>query len=289
MSSQLPTRPGLRRLLRWGRPAAHPDGPSEPTARPGDLVSPPRWRHAAVGGLAALGLVGAFLAGTLVDQAAPTPPPAAQAAPPVADPTARPTAQAAPPVALPTAPPPPTPASDAPPVDAPLPTALEISIPDLGIAQPMVGLGIMADGRLAAPEVFEDIGWWSDGPAPGEPGAAIVVGHVTSKDGPAVFYDLPSLEIGAVVSFQRPDGTTVRFRVTDKQTFPKDDFPDDLVYRLDGKPSVHLVTCGGIFDRRTGHYPDNVVVFADLIEEVPANSSATAPVEDATTPGGHVQ
>ncbi|WP_247659418.1 class F sortase [Micromonospora sp. U56] len=27
-------------------------------------------------------------------------------------------------------------------------------------------------------------------------------------------------------------------------------------------PELRLVTCGGAFDRRTGHYRDNLVVFA---------------------------
>ena len=47
-------------------------------------------------------------------------------------------------------------------------------------------------------------------------------------------------------------------------TFPKDDFPDAIVYRTTGKPALHLVTCGGSFDESTGHYRDNLVVIADM-------------------------
>ncbi|MCW2756635.1 MAG: hypothetical protein JWO46_381, partial [Nocardioidaceae bacterium] len=35
-----------------------------------------------------------------------------------------------------------------------------------------------------------------------------------------------------------------------------------LVYRGDGRPSLRLITCGGTFDRHSGHYLDNVVVLA---------------------------
>jgi hypothetical protein len=33
------------------------------------------------------------------------------------------------------------------------------------------------------------------------------------------------------------------------------------------RPELRLVTCGGAFDRATGHYVDNVVVHASLVED----------------------
>ena len=40
-------------------------------------------------------------------------------------------------------------------------------------------------------------------------------------------------------------------------------FPSDLIYYPTLEPQLRLVTCGGPFDPSTGHYRDNVVVFAD--------------------------
>jgi cell division septation protein DedD len=151
---------------------------------------------------------------------------------------------------------------------------VQLSLPALGIDQRLVGLRVRADQQLDVPQSYDDIDWWSTGPVPGDPGAALMVGHLDSKDGPAVFSGLPSLTKGAIISVRRADGTHVRFAVTKVQSFPKDDFPDKLVYRTEGRSSLHLVTCGGAYDPSVG-YRDNVVVFADLIKPEPA-SKATA-------------
>ena len=39
-------------------------------------------------------------------------------------------------------------------------------------------------------------------------------------------------------------------------------FPTDDVYAPDLAPSLRLITCGGSFDRDTGSYRDNVIVYA---------------------------
>ncbi|MDK3257956.1 class F sortase [Blastococcus capsensis] len=144
---------------------------------------------------------------------------------------------------------------------------VEVSIPAIGVQESLIGLRVRPDGELQAPEDYGDAGWWSAGPAPGDPGAALFVGHVDSQEGPAVFYRLRELQPGDVVSVRRSDGTTAEFVVQGSETFSKEAIPDEVVYRSDGKPSLHLVTCGGTFDRATGNYRDNVVVFADLVED----------------------
>ena len=142
---------------------------------------------------------------------------------------------------------------------------VQLSIPDLNINRRLVGLRVKPDRELEVPQSYDDIGWWSTGPVAGDPGAALMVGHLDSRDGPAVFYRLSSIKKGAAISVRRADGTTVRFAVTKVQTFAKNDFPDKLVYRTEGRSSLHLLTCGGSYDRSTG-YRDNVVVFADKVK-----------------------
>jgi hypothetical protein len=43
---------------------------------------------------------------------------------------------------------------------------------------------------------------------------------------------------------------------------PKNAFPTGRVYGDTAGPTLRLVTCGGSFDRASGHYRDNVIVFA---------------------------
>jgi sortase (surface protein transpeptidase) len=137
-----------------------------------------------------------------------------------------------------------------------------VAIPSLGVDAQLVRLGLNADGTLQVPSDFSAAGWYKLGPKPGEPGAAVVVGHVDSTAGPAVFFRLGQLNPGALVRVAWPNGRAVRFRVYAVREYRKTAFPTALVYGETPAPELRLVTCGGPFDQETGHYLDNVVVFA---------------------------
>jgi hypothetical protein len=115
------------------------------------------------------------------------------------------------------------------------------------------------------PTSFSVAGWYDLGPAPGDPGAAVVLGHVDSTSGPAVFYRLGDLAPGELVRVAREDGTDALFRVYAIREFAKSAFPTSLVYGRTRGAELRLITCGGPFDETTGHYLDNVVVFARAI------------------------
>ncbi|MGI8888654.1 MAG: sortase domain-containing protein, partial [Nocardioidaceae bacterium] len=146
------------------------------------------------------------------------------------------------------------------------PTA--IRIPLLGIDQHVVELGVSGT-TLQVPDQYSDVGWWSGGPAPGERGATVMVGHVDSETGPAVFYQLSGLRRGDRVVIRSEDNSRSVFAVDKVIAYARDEFPSAQVYRSDGKPALHLVTCGGLFDTDRGQYTSNVVAFAPLIKRVP--------------------
>lgn len=139
-----------------------------------------------------------------------------------------------------------------------------VRIPAIGVDAPILPLGLRADGRLEVPADFDETGWWVDGPEPGEPGPAVIVGHVDSRDGPAVFFDLRLLEPGDPIHVDRRDGTTVTYLVERTEQHPKDAFPTSAVYGPTPDPVLRLVTCGGDFDRDRRSYKDNIIVFAQL-------------------------
>jgi Sortase domain len=139
---------------------------------------------------------------------------------------------------------------------------VRVEIPSIGVSAPIIRLGLNSDRTLEVPEDYGDAGWWSGGPRPGEAGPAVIVGHVDSYTGPAVFYRLRELGPGDEVAVVRRDGSRVRFTVQGSEQYPKDEFPTARVYgRTDG-PTLRLVTCGGAFDSSTGHYVDNAIVYA---------------------------
>jgi sortase (surface protein transpeptidase) len=133
------------------------------------------------------------------------------------------------------------------------------------VSAPLVRLGLNADGTLQVPSGFVEAGWYEGSATPGDPGPAVVVGHVDSRTGPAVFFRLHELVPGSEVVVGMSDGGSRTFAVTRVAEFAKAAFPTDEVYGATARPRLRLITCGGLFDIATGHYLDNVVVFADAV------------------------
>jgi sortase (surface protein transpeptidase) len=146
--------------------------------------------------------------------------------------------------------------------DQPAPPA-SLTIPSIGVETELEHLAVRDDGTLAAPDDLGRAGWFSEGPAPGERGPAVIVGHVDSRVGPAVFYRLAELRAGDLVELTRTDGTVTRFAVTDTFEATKDAFPTEAVYGPTAGPTLRLVTCTGAFDRDARHYVSNLIVYAD--------------------------
>ncbi len=143
---------------------------------------------------------------------------------------------------------------------------VRLAVPAIEISAPVEPVGQARDGTIAVPplERADETGWYDRGPTPGEPGAAVIVGHVDTKRGPSVFYDLHKLRPGDPIEVTRADGSVVEFRVDSVENFPKDRLPADRVYGDDGKPTLALITCGGDWvGGRTG-YADNVIAFATM-------------------------
>ncbi len=90
----------------------------------------------------------------------------------------------------------------------------------------------------------------------------MIVGHVDSSTRPAVFFGLRELEPGDVVEVTPRGRRTVRFVVDRLEKAPKDGFPTRAVYGPTPGSTLRLVTCSGSFDESSGHYRDNLIVFA---------------------------
>jgi sortase (surface protein transpeptidase) len=139
-----------------------------------------------------------------------------------------------------------------------------LRIPAIGVSATVTSLGIKADQTVEVPENPAQVGWYRLGARPGQDGSAVLLGHVDSTEGPAVFYRLRSLTRGDEVDVRAADGSTTRFEVTSIATYANEDFPAQKVYRTTGSPGLALVTCGGRYDAARGGYQSNVVVYATL-------------------------
>lgn len=148
-----------------------------------------------------------------------------------------------------------------------------IAIPSIGVATDVMPLGRSRgpaglDGlSLPVPPLAKaatDAGWYKFTAAPGAAGNAVVVGHVDTYVGPAVFYNLYQLRPGDKV-YVDANGVRRRFDVTSVRELPKPDFPVKQVFGGTARHMLWLITCGGAFDYKTGHYLSNIVVSATWI------------------------
>lgn len=149
-----------------------------------------------------------------------------------------------------------------------LPVALRI--PAIGVSVSLGTLGLNPDRTVQVPTNYQQPGWFRLGPSPGEVGSAVILGHVDDFEGPAVFFRLGSLKVGDKVEVSLADGALAHFKVTGLATYPKTQFPATQVYASHGYSALQLVTCGGAFDTRTGHYLANVVAYSTLVSTTPA-------------------
>ncbi|MEV6026126.1 class F sortase [Streptomyces sp. NPDC052036] len=145
---------------------------------------------------------------------------------------------------------------------------LRVDIPSLGVRAPVVTSGLDAQGAIEPPPFGRPgvVGWYGNGVTPGASGTALVVGHVDTDTGPAVFYKLSSLRQGTKIRVVRGDGRIAEFTVESIRVLDRDRFDAQEAYgtRQPGRAELRLITCGGTFDRASGAYTANVVVSAYL-------------------------
>jgi LPXTG-site transpeptidase (sortase) family protein len=144
---------------------------------------------------------------------------------------------------------------------------VSIRIPGISVSAPVMEVGKDADGTVQVPplDAHNLTGWYRYGPTPGQRGPAVILGHVDSLTGISVFYYLKDLHAGDKVYVTLADGKVAPFVVDGVQKVAKDAFPTAAIYGKAGYPSLRLITCGGAFDQATGHYVDNIIVYAHLI------------------------
>lgn len=142
---------------------------------------------------------------------------------------------------------------------------IRLDVPTVGIHVDLVELGLAADGTLEVPAEPQRAGWFSGSPAPGQPGPSVIVGHVDSMAGPAVFHRLGELRAGSRVETVLESGQVAEFEITAVRSFPKSRFPTQAVYGDTAASTLRLITCGN-WNEETDEYDDNVVVFGELVE-----------------------
>lgn len=146
-------------------------------------------------------------------------------------------------------------------------TPVRVEIPAIGVSSGLEDLHRGSAGELDPPKDWDSAGWFSDGIVPGQVGPAVIAGHVDSPTSAAVFYRLDELVAGDRITVRMSDGSERVFQVQRSERAAKSAFPTSDVYGTSPTPALRLITCDGTFDTATGHYTDNLIVFATLVHD----------------------
>ncbi|MFI5531905.1 class F sortase [Kitasatospora sp. NPDC051853] len=147
-----------------------------------------------------------------------------------------------------------------------------IRIPAIGVDAAITGVDLDDSGRLVPPDDGrEPVGWYRESAGPGNTGNSVLVGHVDTGRGPAVFYSLGALHKGDTIEIARADLSRARYTVDAVEVYPNDRFPTERVHGATTRPELRVITCGGGYSKATG-YRGNVVVYGHLTEFLPVHA-----------------
>jgi LPXTG-site transpeptidase (sortase) family protein len=143
------------------------------------------------------------------------------------------------------------------------PAPNRLLIPRIAVDAAIESRGLDANRALSTPLDFNDVAWFNQSPAPGQPGNAVINGHVDWWTGDAVFTRLSELRQGDAVTVVHADGTRSSFKVTGYRTLgaPTRDAGLFAPGRL---ATLTLITCAGWWDPRLGSADKRLLVSAAL-------------------------
>jgi len=138
-------------------------------------------------------------------------------------------------------------------------TPARISIPAARVDAPVDEVRVRR-GAIEVPKLGR-AGWLEVGPRPGEPGRAVIIGHLDTRQGPGLFARVPKLKPRHDIAVVDARGGVHRYEVVGSAQVEKRSFPAKAVYGTSRRPVLVLITCGGPYLPGRG-YRDNVLVYA---------------------------
>jgi LPXTG-site transpeptidase (sortase) family protein len=166
--------------------------------------------------------------------------------------------------------PPPLPEPPPAPEPAPVPQVAPpstLSIPKIGVNAPVEYVATDALGRMGVPVNYWNVAWYQPGTVPGQPGNAVIAGHVDSAQlGPVVFWNLRNLVPGDYVYVTTTTGATLTFVVTEVASYHVDSAPLQRIFGGSTDRNLNLITCEGYFDPSLRDYDQRRVVYTTLVD-----------------------
>ncbi|HUY85230.1 MAG TPA: class F sortase [Candidatus Dormibacteraeota bacterium] len=142
-----------------------------------------------------------------------------------------------------------------------------LKIPKLGVYTRVLQVGLTKDGALGTPNNVYDTAWYTGSAKPGQAGATLIDGHVSSWTAHGVFYGIKTLVAGDAIQIVRGDGAILNYQVVKTQVYSADnvDMQAAVTPVTAGKPGLNLITCTGQVKPGTSEFNERVIVFAQQV------------------------
>ncbi len=141
-------------------------------------------------------------------------------------------------------------------------------ISKIGVDAPIELVNTLPNNKLDVPtrNPWEGVGWYQGGPVPGDPGSAVIDGHLDRPGGkPAVFWRLHELKIGDRVVVQDAQQHALTFEVYKSETYPPDKAPADQIFGNTSGKYLNLITCAGEWIPAEQQTSLRLVVYTKLV------------------------
>jgi len=140
-------------------------------------------------------------------------------------------------------------------------------IPKLGVDARVLSVGVTSGGAVGTPNSIYDTAWYNESSQPGQPGAMLIDGHVSSWTARGVFYNLKNLIPGDIIQVQRGDGAMFTYKVVKSQTYNSNnvDMTAAMSPVVAGQPGLNLITCAGDVIQGTSQFAQRLIVFAQQV------------------------
>jgi len=152
---------------------------------------------------------------------------------------------------------------------------VSLIVPDHKLRTSVTSDRLNANGSLFVPKDPRVVSWSSQDVAPGSGfGTIILVAHINYGGVAGAFADLADYRKGQLITVVLADGRRMKYAVAAEPIEVNKDkvgprrqelFDQTQSYSLPGRAKssrLLLLSCGGAFDNRTGHYESNIFVYA---------------------------
>ncbi len=137
-------------------------------------------------------------------------------------------------------------------------------IPKLGVDASILPVGINVNGSLGTPDNVFNTAWYDKSSQPGQKGAMLIDGHISSWTTHGVFYGLNTLSPGDIIDVQGGNGAIFTYKVAKTQIYNSNNvnmgaalLPIDPT-----KPGLNLISCTGQVISGTSTFNERIIVFA---------------------------